>query len=143
MEIDASMNVCDATTQERASRTPFSDPAALDHAVAGGEISAATAAEPGVVAPASNLAALLDQFTASVTEPEAHTIGSFSETVQALHAELAMLAHHFESVAGRTAEAIDIDVVFPAPVPPSTGIVADRSPAAEEALEDLCRALSR
>ncbi|MBX9926856.1 MAG: hypothetical protein K2Y05_10900 [Hyphomicrobiaceae bacterium] len=53
--------------------------------------------------PQSNLANLLDRFTVSISDPEAHTIGSFAETVQALHSEFAMLARHFEAVAERSA----------------------------------------
>lgn len=72
--------------------------------------------------PSSSLATLLDRFTASLEEPEAHTIGSFAETVQALHAEFAMLARHFGAVAERAAEtapridcpeSFDLDDVFP------------------------------
>jgi hypothetical protein len=46
-------------------------------------------------APPSSLAALLDRLTHQVNEPRGETIGDFSETIQALHAELAMLATQF------------------------------------------------
>ena len=52
-------------------------------------------AESTGTGPVSNLAALLDQFTANITNPDAHTVGSFAETIEALHSELALLARHF------------------------------------------------
>ncbi len=65
--------------------------------------------------PQSNLATLLDNFTDSIADPEAHTIGAFAQTVQALHAELAVLARHFEAVADRAAvietSAVDVDII--------------------------------
>lgn len=56
-----------------------------------------------VTAPGSNLAALLDRFSAAVETPEENTIGAFAETVQAIHAEFALLARHFEAIAEHTA----------------------------------------
>lgn len=55
----------------------------------------------------SNLAALLDRFTGGLADPDAHTIGSFADTVQALHAEFAMLARHFEAAAEHSAISTD------------------------------------
>ena len=104
-------------------------------------------------APVSNLAALLDQFTANITNPGAHTIGSFAETVQALHSEMTLLARHFASVAQHTefqhtealdaAAGIDWDDAFG-----DSSHAIDEQPiepglAASEELEHLCRQLSR
>ena len=47
----------------------------------------------------SHLAARMNRFTDGVTDPAAMKIGEFAETIQALHAELNMLAHHFRSLA--------------------------------------------
>ena len=80
----------------------------------------------------TNLAALLDRFTASVTNPEAHTVGDFASTVGALHGELNMLAHHFGGEM-HVSDDVDFDEVFPAE---STGL------AAEEELHHLCWQLS-
>jgi hypothetical protein len=75
-----------------------------------------------------NLAALLDRFTASVTNSEAHTVGDFASTVGALHGELNMLAHHFGGDM-YASDDVDFDEIFPAE---STGL------AAEEELHHLC-----
>jgi hypothetical protein len=93
-------------------------------------------------APASNLAALLDQFTASVTNPDGHTVGAFAHTVQALHSELALLARHFGAEALATDDfgfdvADDESSIAPSELPIEPGI------AASEELEHLCRELSR
>lgn len=88
--------------------------------------------------PASNLAVLLDRFTAAVSHPEAETLGSFAATVDALHGELAMLARHFGADVEASEEAIDLDAIFP------------DTPEAEEyagiyeaeELEHVCRELS-
>jgi hypothetical protein len=88
----------------------------------------------------SNLAALLDRFTDSVTAPQAHTVGDFSETIQALHGELAMLARHFGAGFDADAEVLEFDAIFPetaANLPIEPGL------AASEELEHLCRELSR
>ena len=88
--------------------------------------------------PASNLAALLDRFTAAVTHPEAETIGSFAATVDALHSELVMLAHHFGADVDPAQEAIDLDAIFP------DTLDTDNTPIAEaELLEHFCRDLAR
>ena len=79
-----------------------------------------------------NLAALLDRFTASVTDPNAHTVGDFASTVGALHGELNMLAHHFGG-GMRLVDDVDFDEIFPQE---TTGL------AAEEALQHLCWKLS-
>lgn len=89
--------------------------------------------------PQSNLATLLDRFTAAVTTPESETIGSFAATVDALHGELAMLARHFGADVEAAQEAIDLDAIFP-----DTPDAADYAGVAEaEELEHLCRELSR
>ncbi|MEQ1697519.1 MAG: hypothetical protein ABL901_16925 [Hyphomicrobiaceae bacterium] len=80
----------------------------------------------------ANLAALLDRFTASVSNPEAHTVGDFASTVGALHGELSMLAHHFGGDMYATDD-VDFDEMFPAE---STGL------AAEEELQHICWKLS-
>lgn len=54
-------------------------------------------------APSRELATLLKRFNTAVADPERHTIGGFAETVMALHAELALLAEHFSTVAERAA----------------------------------------
>ena len=105
-------------------------------------------AEAADVQPGSNLAALLDQFTASITNPGAHTVGSFAHTVQALHGELALLARHFG------ADAADFDALdsgfdadgtggaFPEGASPPAEALEPGIAASEE-LEHLCRELSR
>ncbi len=80
----------------------------------------------------TNLAALLDRFTASVTDPNVHTVGDFASTVGALHGELNMLAHHFGG-GMQLVDDVDFDEIFPQE---STGL------AAEEALQHLCWKLS-
>ena len=67
------------------------------------DVTGESPANGATVGPQSNLASLLDRFTVSISDPEAHTIGSFAETVQALHSEFAMLARHFEAVAEHSA----------------------------------------
>jgi len=67
----------------------------------------------------SNLADLLDRFTCSVTAPETQTIGAFAETVQALHAEFALLARHFEAVAERAITADHDEFGMEHPVAPA------------------------
>ena len=99
------------------------------------EGSSPTPAEPQ----SSNLAALLDRFTAAVTNPEAETIGSFAATVDALHGELAMLARHFGADVEAAQEAIDLDDCFP----DTTGAVDYTGIYEAEELEHLCRELSR
>ena len=96
--------------------------------------------------PSSNLAALLDRFTAGISNPETETVGSFAATVEALHGELVMLARHFGAGldAGADAEHIDLDDIFPDT--PSNEIAFDRHDpgiAEDEELEHLCRELSR
>ena len=93
-------------------------------------------------APPSNLAALLDRFTEGVTNPANETVGGFAANLEALHAELVMLAHHFGAGSEAVPEHIDLDDVFPdqssfACEPDANGIAAD------EALEHTCRELSR
>lgn len=80
----------------------------------------------------ANLAALLDRFTSSVTNPGQHTVGDFASTVGALHGELNMLAHHFGGEI-HMADDVDFDDIFPAE---STGL------ASEEELQHLCWQLS-
>ena len=95
--------------------------------------------EAGAVLPATNLAALLDQFTQHVTQPQAFTVGDFASTVGALHGELAMLARQF-GIGSNAQSTIDFDDIFPelaALDPAMAGI------AAEEELEHACRELSR
>ncbi len=96
-------------------------------------------AEPAL---SGGLAALLDRFSASVLSPETHTFGDLATTVQALHAEMSMLAHHVRSNETLEAEAIDFDAIFPVVAavddPEAYAGIADH-----EALEDLCRTLSR
>ena len=87
----------------------------------------------------TNLAALLDQFTQNVTQPDAYTVGDFAATVGALHGELAMLAHHFGASAWEP-EVIDFNDIFPGGADASldmAGVTAD------EELEHVCRELSR
>lgn len=105
------------------------------------QLPVAIAGEP---APISNLAALLDRFTQSVTKPESHTVGNFAEAVQALHGELAMLARHFGAEAYAPAEQIDFDDIF-AEVSASSADEIPLEPgiAQSEELEHLCRDLSR
>jgi hypothetical protein len=95
--------------------------------------------------PVSHLAALLDQFTANITDPEAHTLGSFAHTIQALHSELAMLARNFggeaPSVDGQELEFFDFDDVSDDVT--STSEPIEPGIAAAEELEHLCRQLSR
>lgn len=96
--------------------------------------------------PASNLAALLDRFTAGINNPDAETVGSFAATVEALHGELVMLARHFGAGADSEAdtEHIDLDDIFPDT--PSHSITFEpHEPgiAADEELEHVCRQLSR
>jgi hypothetical protein len=94
----------------------------------------------------SPLAALLDRFTATVTDPEAHTVGDLAETVQALRGELAILAGHFgaSDFCQADAGAYSFDALFA-----SDGETAHFEPpvepgiAASEELEHLCRELSR
>jgi hypothetical protein len=110
------------------------------------DIETATAIETSdEFVPVSHLAALLDQFTANITNPEAHTLGSFAHTIQALHSELAMLARNFggeaPSVDGQELEFFDFDDV-------SDDVTTTSEPiepgiAAAEELEHLCRQLSR
>lgn len=95
----------------------------------------------GDAAPArvTNLAALLDQFTQNVTQPDAHTVGDFAATVSALHGEFAMLAHHFGAIAWEP-EVIDFNDIFPSGADAgldTAGVAAD------EELEHVCRELSR
>jgi hypothetical protein len=95
----------------------------------------------------SNLAALLDSFTASLANPDASSVGEFAGTVQALHSELAMLAGHFRANGEIQEQAVDFDILFPinaaaeaqAPVldPAYHGVLA------EAELEQLCQMLSR
>ncbi|MDZ4842658.1 MAG: hypothetical protein SH859_11040 [Hyphomicrobium aestuarii] len=66
----------------------------------------------------SNLADLLDRFTGSINAPETQTIGAFAETVQALHAEFALLARHFEAVAERAITADHDEFGMEHPVAP-------------------------
>jgi hypothetical protein len=89
--------------------------------------------------PRTNLAALLDQFTQSVTQPHAHTVGEFAATVGALHGELAMLARHFGADSAEP-ETIDFDDIFPHDAALSKDF---EGVAAEEELEHVCRELSR
>ena len=90
------------------------------------------------VLPVTNLAALLDRFTQSVTDPQAHTVGDFAGTVQAIHGELALLARQFGAVDDLPLEAYSFDDIFPAPVEHNEPGIA-----ASEELEHLCRTLSR
>lgn len=94
-------------------------------------------------APISNLAALLDRFTTSVTQPQAHTVGAFADTVQALHGEFAMLARHFGGETQVRAETIDFDDIFPQACAGEAEIPLEPGIAVSEALEHLCRELSR
>lgn len=94
------------------------------------------------VSPPSNLANLLDRFTSAVTNPEAETVGGFAATIDALHAELAMLARHFGADAGAVGEAIDLDDGFP-DTELTTGHTDYTGIAGAEELEHLCRELSR
>ena len=93
------------------------------------------------LAPASNLAALLDRFTDGITNPDTQTIGSFAATVDALHGELVLLAHHFGGGVAAASDVIDFDDVFP-DVTPSAGEQIEPGIAASEELEHLCRELS-
>ena len=90
----------------------------------------------------SNLAALLDRFTQSVTDPGAHTVGEFAGTVQALHGELAMLARQFGAVDGQPLEAYSFDEVFP-DAALANELAIEPGIAASEELEHRCRQLSR
>jgi len=95
-------------------------------------------------APASNLAQLLDSFTQAMTRPEQETIGGFAATVEALHGELAMLAHMFGAQAhlDGASEQAQFDDIFPGS--PATGHEELEPGIAEaEELEHLCRELSR
>lgn len=92
-----------------------------------------------------DLAALLDRFTRSVTDPEAYTVGEFASVVGALQGELGMLAQHFSIRARDHAlDEIDFDDIFPGDSVP----LAELDPAyhgvmeAEE-LEHHCRMISR
>lgn len=95
---------------------------------------------PGDPLLVSNLAALLDRFTASVNDPDGQTVGDFASTVDALHGELAMLARHFE-VAGEPVDdfwlALEGDGAESAEQALSEGL------AEEEALQHLCWQLTR
>lgn len=95
--------------------------------------------------PVSQLAALLDQFTANITDPDAHTVGSFAHTIQALHSELAMLARNFTdeapSLDGQDLEFFDFDDISDDLT--STSEPIEPGIAAAEELEHLCRELSR
>ena len=95
--------------------------------------------------PVSNLAALLDQFTANITNPQAHTVGSFAHTIQALHSELSMLARTFgaeaQTVDGQGLEFVDFDDTPEDGGAPSEPV--EPGIAAAEELEHLCRELSR
>ena len=105
------------------------------------QLPVAIAGEP---APISNLAALLDRFTQSVTAPQSHTVGDFAGTVQALHSELAMLARHFGAEAHAPTEQIDLDDIFPEYASSASDeIPLEPGIAESEALEHLCRELSR
>ncbi len=95
----------------------------------------------------SNLAALLDSFTASLANPDASSVGQFAGTVQALHSELAMLAGHFRGDGASQDHETDFDDVFPVNVA-QAGAVPVLDPAfhgvlAEAELEQLCQNLSR
>lgn len=95
----------------------------------------------------SNLAALLDSFTASLANPDASSVGEFAGTVQALHSELAMLAGHFRANGELEDNAVDFDDVFPVNVV-QAGAEPLLDPAyhgvlAEAELEQLCQLLSR
>jgi hypothetical protein len=115
----------------------------LQHQVSVGSVARDLKDEPapgGAVAmPTTNLAALLDQFTQSVTQPHAHSVGEFAATVGALHGELAMLARHFGADATEP-ETIDFDDIFPLDGALSKDF---EGVAAEEELEHVCRELSR
>jgi hypothetical protein len=101
-------------------------------------------AQTQAVAPAkSNLAALLDQFTATISNPQSHTVGTFAQTVEALHGELTMLARHFGAEAYSSE-----DVGFDLHDGENYTVGTDEQPiepgiAAAEELEHLCRELSR
>jgi hypothetical protein len=103
---------------------------------------AATAVHTRDDAAPSGLAALLDRFSASVLEPESHTVGDFATAVQSLHSELALLARHFGADDALLADALNFDDTesagpCPADVEAYAGI------AASEDLEHACRLLSR
>ena len=89
--------------------------------------------------PITNLAALLDSFTQSVTDPGRHTVGDFAQTVGALHGEFAMLARHFGAETASSQE-IDFDDIFP---DVQIKIAIEPGLAAAEELEHLCWSLSR
>jgi hypothetical protein len=95
----------------------------------------------------SNLAALLDGFTASLANPDASSVGEFAHTVQALHSELAMLAGHFRANGDIQEPAVDFDILFPVNAAGAEQ-APPRDPAfhgvlAEAELEQLCQMLSR
>lgn len=95
----------------------------------------------------SNLAALLDSFTASLANPDASSIGEFAGTVQALHSELAMLAGHFRANGELQEQPVDFDILFPvnaaAEVQAPALDPAYHGVLAEAELEQLCQMLSR
>jgi hypothetical protein len=95
----------------------------------------------------SNLAALLDSFTASLANPDASSVGEFAGTVQALHSELAMLAGHFRANGDIQEQAIDFDDIFPVNAALEAQVPhldpAYHGVLAEAELEQLCQMLSR
>jgi len=95
-------------------------------------------------APQSNLAQLLDSFTAAITHPEGETVGGFATTLDALYGELALLAHHFSggAAADGAAAEIEFDRIFPATAAGSAES-AETGIAAAEELEHTCQMLSR
>lgn len=105
-------------------------------AVGGREVLAPSDAQ---LQPTTNLAALLDRFTQSVTEPDAHTVGDFAATLGALHGELAMLARHFGAGSDASMDAA-FDDIFPME---ATIAAVEPGLAASEELQHLCWQLSR
>lgn len=95
----------------------------------------------------SNLAALLDSFTASLANPDASSVGEFAGTVQALHSELALLAGHFRANGELQEQHFDFDILFPVnaatEVQPPVLDPAYHGVLAEAELEQLCQILSR
>ena len=115
-------------SQQHVSVSPMADHASVE-----------IAAAAGARAQGTNLAALLDQFTQSVTQPHDHTVGDFAATVGAIHGELALLARHFGAGASEP-EVIDFNDIFPHDAELS---MDDVGVAAEEELEHVCRELCR
>jgi hypothetical protein len=113
-----------------------------------GEPASAEVSAPSPAAPAGGLATLLDRFTASLDNPQTHSVGEFAQTVQALHSELAFLAGTARASRGSQTDEIDFDAIFPVEVQLARAIdggLDDHHPDSiysGEELEDLCRRLS-